>query len=75
MDNITQRLLVQTASRTFGSFTQNQIYEKFIKQEKKKEWKEYKNLIVEDIIKKYGIIPGTGKYQVPSIDTRFNKDD
>lgn len=39
-----------------------QIHEKFIDQEKKKEWKRFKTAIVKNIIDKYGIIPGKGKY-------------
>jgi hypothetical protein len=64
---------MQTGKRTFGELTQDQVYEKFIQQEKKKEWKEFKNLIVEDIVKKYGILPGHGKYSLPNIETEFNK--
>ena len=39
-----------------------QIHEKFIDQEKKKEWKHFKEAIVKNILDKYGIIPGKGKY-------------
>ena len=39
-----------------------QIHEKFIDQEKKKEWTRFKTAIVKNIIDKYGIIPGKGKY-------------
>lgn len=75
LENITQRLVIQTSNRTFGSLTQNEIYAKHIQEEKRKMWKEYKSLIVEDTIKKYGIVPGQGKYEIPKIDTRFNKID
>lgn len=66
MDNITLRLLLQTSSRTFGDLTQNNIYEKFIEQEKKKEWKDYKAVIVKNVIDKYGIVAGVGKYKLDS---------
>ena len=49
--------------RTFADLTQNNLYEKFIEQEKKKEWKKYKNFIVQNVIDKYGIIHGQGKFK------------
>lgn len=62
LDNITLRLLLQTSNRTFADLNQKQIHEKFIEQEKKKEWKSFKSNVVKNIIDKYGIIPGKGKY-------------
>lgn len=45
----------------------------YIDAEKKKMWKEYKNLVIDDTIEKYNITPGHGKYEMPKIETRFNK--
>jgi hypothetical protein len=56
------RLLLQTSNRTFGELTQEDIYKKFIEQEKKKEWKTFKSIVIRDVIDKYGIESGMGKY-------------
>jgi len=42
--------------------SQDQLHKKFIEQEKKKEWKEYKNSVVSNVIDKYGIVLGVGKH-------------
>jgi hypothetical protein len=62
LGNITMRLLLQTSNRTFGDLTQDEIYKKFIEQEKKKEWKTFKSIVIRDVMDKYGIDSGTGKY-------------
>jgi hypothetical protein len=54
--------LLQTSSRNFGDLSQDEIYKKFIDQEKKKQWKTLKSLVVKDVVDKYGIMTGTGKY-------------
>ena len=64
---------MQTATRTFATLTQKEIYRMYIDAEKKKMWKEYKNLVIDDSIEKYNITPGHGKYEMPKIETRFNK--
>ena len=51
-----------------------QIHEKFIDQEKKKEWKHFKNSVIKNIINKYGIKPGHGKYISKSNEEVQNKD-
>jgi hypothetical protein len=56
------RLILQTSNRTFADLTQDDIYSKFIEQEKKKEWKTFKSIVIRDVIDKYGIEAGTGKY-------------
>jgi hypothetical protein len=63
LDNITLRLLLQTSVRTFADLTQNDLYSKYIEQEKKKEWKRFKNFTVQNVIDKYGIIYGQGKFK------------
>ncbi|CAF0957224.1 unnamed protein product, partial [Brachionus calyciflorus] len=68
LDNITLRLLLQTSSRNFGDLTQNSIYEKFIEQEKKKEWKEFKGLVIKDVLDKYSITNDFSKYKSNSLD-------
>lgn len=62
LDNITVRLLLQTDNSAFAMLSQDQLHKKFIEQEKKKEWKEYKNSVVSDVIDKYGIVFGLGKH-------------
>ena len=43
--------------------TQDELYKKFIDQEKKKEWKEFKLSVINNVMNKYGIISGVGKHQ------------
>ena len=62
LDNITVRLLLQTDNASFAMLSQDQLHKKFIEQEKKKEWKEYKNSVVSNVIDKYGIVLGVGKH-------------
>ena len=62
LDNITVRLLLQTDNGTFGTLTQEDLQKKFIEQEKKKEWKEYKNSVVSNVLGKYNIVQGFGKH-------------
>lgn len=66
------RLLLQTSSRTFGDLTQEEIYKKYVDQEKKKEWKEFKRFVVENVIDKYGIESGVGKYATNNLDNVSN---
>lgn len=73
MENITQRLFLQTASRTFGDLTQREIYEKHIKEEKRKMWQEFKSLVIDDTLKKYSITPGLGKYEMTNKNSGFKK--
>ncbi len=62
LDNITVRLLLQTDNGTFATLSQEDLQKKFIEQEKKKEWKEFKNSVVSDVIGKYNIVQGIGKH-------------
>lgn len=57
---------MQTSMRTFGNLSQDEIFKKHIDEEKSKEWKEYKTLVIGDILKKYNIVPGEGKYNTVS---------
>ena len=43
--------------------SEQEIYQKFIKQEKKKEWTCYKNAAIQNVIEKYEITHGKGKYK------------
>lgn len=58
--------MLQTSTRNFADLSQKYIYEKFIDQEKKKEWKDFKNVVVNDVIEKYAIVSGSGKYKTTS---------
>jgi len=62
LDNITVRLLLQTDNGTFATISQEDLKKKYIEQEKKKEWKDFKNLVVSDVINKYNIVHGYGKH-------------
>ena len=43
--------------------SEQEIYQKFIEQEKKKEWTCYKNAAIQNVIEKYEITHGKGKYK------------
>ena len=62
LDNITVRLLLQTDNSSFSNLNQDELHKKFIDQEKKKEWKEFKNSVVNNVVHKYGIVYGHGKH-------------
>jgi hypothetical protein len=55
LDEITRRLLINTNARNFSHFTEEEIHKLFIDQELKKEWVEYKNLVLKNVIDKYGL--------------------
>lgn len=56
LDNITLRLILQTNNRLFADLTQDDLYEKHIAEEKKKEWKQLVVLRINYKIKKYHLI-------------------
>ena len=58
LDDITRRLLVHANKRNFAELTQENLHKQFIDQELKKEWVEFKNSIVKDIVDKYGVTHG-----------------
>lgn len=62
LDNLTVRLLLQTDDKTFADLTQDDLHKKFIEQEKKKEWKEFKASVVNNVVAKYGIVQGKGRH-------------
>ncbi len=63
LEPITLRLLLQT-DRTFADLTDKQIFEKYIEQQKKKEWKNFKAKVINDVFEKGGIVHGHGKYKM-----------
>ncbi len=63
LDPMTMRLLLQT-NRTFADISDKQIFETYIEQQKKKEWKQFKSLVVKNVFEKRGIVHETGKYKM-----------
>ena len=55
LDDITRRLLLHSNARTFAHLTADEIQKLYIDQELKKEWLEFKNEVVDDVIYKYGV--------------------
>lgn len=62
LDEITLRLLIQTSKRTFGEMTEDQIHKQYIEQEKEKEWKSYKQKVIDNVVDRYAIEYGKGKF-------------
>ena len=42
--------------------SQDQIHKQYIEQEKKKEWKVYKNRVIQKVVDRHGIEYGKGKF-------------
>ncbi len=51
-------------NRTFADLSDKQIFEKYIEQQKKKEWKNFKSKVINDVFEKGGIVHGHGKYKM-----------
>jgi hypothetical protein len=58
LDDITRRLLVHANKRNFSNLTQEDLHKQYIDQELKKEWIEFKNSVVNEVIDKYGVNQG-----------------
>ncbi len=53
IDDTTRRLLIYTHQQTFSSLTEEDIHKKFIEQESKKEWLDFKQNVLNDVLDKY----------------------
>ncbi|CAF3321784.1 unnamed protein product [Rotaria socialis] len=63
LPEVTRKLLLHTAQRTFAHLSQDDIRREYINQETRKEWTDFKKDILDDIIFKKNIRAGQGKWQ------------
>ncbi|XP_071957962.1 cyclic nucleotide-binding domain-containing protein 1-like [Antedon mediterranea] len=62
LDETTRSLLLQTNKKTFGNLSKDEIYTEYIEQELQREWYQFKQGVVVDVINSSGIQPGCGKW-------------
>ncbi|CAF3902101.1 unnamed protein product [Rotaria sp. Silwood2] len=63
LPEVTRKLLLHTAQRTFAHLSQDDIRREYINQETRKEWTDFKKDILNDVIFKKNIRSGQGKWQ------------
>ena len=63
LPEVTRKLLLHTAQRTFAHLSQDDIRREYVGQETRKEWTDFKKDILDDIIFKKNIRSGHGKWQ------------
>ena len=66
LDNGVHQLLAQVEaagpSLAAENYTEDEIYEEYIKQESDRRWSEYRQKVITDVINFQGIMPGYGKW-------------
>ncbi len=60
---VTRKLLLHTAQRTYGHLSQGDIRQEYVNQETRKEWTDFKKEILNDVMFKKNIRSGQGKWQ------------
>ncbi|CAF0878140.1 unnamed protein product [Didymodactylos carnosus] len=76
LTEVTRKLLIHSAKRTYAHFNQDDIRHEYIEQESRKEWSDLKKDIIADIINKKNIQVGKGKWQhsvTPTTSLRVTK--
>ena len=63
LPEVTRKLLLHTAQRTFAHLSQDDIRREYINQETRKEWGDFKKDIMDDIMFRKSIQSGHGKWQ------------
>ncbi|XP_014347385.1 cyclic nucleotide-binding domain-containing protein 1 [Latimeria chalumnae] len=59
---VIQTLMLQTAHPTLGKFTQEEISNKYVLQEKQKQWQNFKHKVMEEVLSRNEIRPDSGKW-------------
>nr|XP_020825754.1 cyclic nucleotide-binding domain-containing protein 1 isoform X3 [Phascolarctos cinereus] len=62
LDWVTRKLVLQTAEQTFGYLTDEDVQNEYIARQRHKEWKKFKDKIIQSSLDCQGIIPGTGRW-------------
>ncbi|XP_072324737.1 cyclic nucleotide-binding domain-containing protein 1 isoform X2 [Scyliorhinus torazame] len=63
LDPVNKILLQQTAQPILGNLTQEEVNNRYISLEKKKEWQQFKETVINQTISYKGIRPGIGKWK------------
>ncbi len=63
LPEVTRKLLLHTAQRTYGHLSQGDIRQEYVNQETRKEWTDFKKEILNDVMFKKNIRSGQGKWQ------------
>ena len=63
LPEVTRKLLLHTAQRTYAHLSQDDIRREYVNQETRKEWTDFKKDILHDVIFKKNIRTGQGKWQ------------
>ncbi|XP_038666396.1 cyclic nucleotide-binding domain-containing protein 1 [Scyliorhinus canicula] len=63
LDSVNKILLQQTAQPILGNLTQEEVNNRYISLEKKKEWQQFKQTVINQTISYKGIRPGFGKWK------------
>ncbi|XP_072459727.1 cyclic nucleotide-binding domain-containing protein 1 isoform X2 [Notamacropus eugenii] len=62
LDWVTRKLVLQTAEQTFGYLTDEDVQNEYIARQRYKEWKIFKDKIIQSSLDCRGIIPGSGRW-------------
>jgi hypothetical protein len=63
LPEVTHKLLLQTAQRTDTFLSQDDVRQEYVNQETRKEWTDYKNDMIQNVIATRNIRLGEGKWQ------------
>lgn len=62
LDDTTKQLLHQSCSNTFANLKEEEIHDEFIEQELKREWNDFKQGVVMEVLNERAVRPGQGKW-------------
>ncbi|RDD46960.1 Cyclic nucleotide-binding domain-containing protein 1 [Trichoplax sp. H2] len=71
LDSTTAAFLEQSEESTGIDLTQEEINEKYVKRELDREWTQYKEEILGEVLQDHSIHPGTGKWKFKPDDTKL----
>jgi len=63
LPEVTRKLLLHTAQRTFAHLSQDDIRHEYVNQETRKEWTDFKKDILDEVMFRKNIRSGQGKWQ------------
>ncbi|XP_074062609.1 cyclic nucleotide-binding domain-containing protein 1 [Macrotis lagotis] len=63
LDWVTRKLVLQTAEQTFGYITDEDVQNEYMARQKQKEWKKFKEKVIQSSLEHRGIIPGSGRWR------------
>ncbi|XP_031802814.1 cyclic nucleotide-binding domain-containing protein 1 [Sarcophilus harrisii] len=63
LDWVTRKLVLQTAEQTFGYLTDEDVQKEYMTLQQRKEWKNFKDKVIQSSLDYRGIKPGSGKWR------------